>query len=514
MAFTENWNVIVIGSGMGGLSCAAALAKCSHRILMLEQAPVAGGLTHTFSRHGWTWDVGLHYLGDLGPAGQARKLYDWLSDGELKMASVGPVYDTLHFPDGFEVTISRPEASLKMDLREKFPHCARAIDAYFKAMNDAQHAGHHVFALRGMPGGLATVYRFLHGHAIDKWCSRTTKEVLDEYIPDPKLRAVLSAQWGDYGGLPKESCFGIHAVIIGHYFAGAFYPEGDASVFAEKLSKTIASADGRVQVSARVSGLVVEGGEAQGVRLDDGTEYRAPFIVSNIGARNTVLKLLPEDMQRSIWAREILSLRPSPGHLSLFLGFEGDIAAHGATRSNHWVYRTWDPNQGRRMDPAKDDVPMVFVSFPSLKDPRHDPGPAKKHTGDMLVFLNWEPFAEWADDTSAMGREAYQRFKKVLETKLLAALQDQFPGLMPLLKYHELSTPLTTRAFTGAYHGATYGLETTPRRFLSSALNAKTPIRGLYLTGQDVGTPGIQGSLWGGMMAAGAIDPRVFRWTT
>lgn len=94
---------------------------------------------------------------------------------------------------------------------------------------------------------------------------------------------------------------------------------------------------------------------------------------------------------------------------------------------------------------------------------------------------------------------------------MLAALGRHSPALIPLIKYTELATPLTTAKFTGADHGATYVLETSPRRFLSRALNAKTPIPALYLSGQDVGTPGIQGAMWGGLMTAGAIDPRVFQ---
>jgi all-trans-retinol 13,14-reductase len=93
---------------------------------------------------------------------------------------------------------------------------------------------------------------------------------------------------------------------------------------------------------------------------------------------------------------------------------------------------------------------------------------------------------------------------------MLTALEQHFPALMPLLKYHKLSTPLAVQAMTGAYHGATYGLEASPRRCLSSVFNSKTPITGLYLAGQDAGTPGIAGAMWGAVMTAGAIEPKVF----
>src|SRR6185295_20358596 len=94
------WDAIVIGSGIGGLGCAAALARTGRRVLVLEHHSVAGGMTQTFSRMSYNWDVGIHYVGDMGPGDAARELLDWLTDRRIEMASLGPVYDTVHFPGG------------------------------------------------------------------------------------------------------------------------------------------------------------------------------------------------------------------------------------------------------------------------------------------------------------------------------------------------------------------------------------------------------------------------------
>src|SRR5512134_3077176 len=115
------WDAIVIGSGIGGLACAAALARMRRRVLVLERHDVAGGLTQTFSRDGYTWDVGVHYLGDMAPGRPARRVLDWLAGGAIEMASLGPVYDIVRFPDGFEFQYARPEAALRAGLLEAFP---------------------------------------------------------------------------------------------------------------------------------------------------------------------------------------------------------------------------------------------------------------------------------------------------------------------------------------------------------------------------------------------------------
>ncbi len=128
------YDTIVIGSGIGGLSCATALAKCGHKVLVLEQHYLAGGLTQTFSRKGFTWDVGIHYLGNMGPEGQAQKLLDWLSDGVIKMAPIRTVYDIIHFPDDFKIDFASPAEALTVNLKEKFPQSAGEIDAFISLL--------------------------------------------------------------------------------------------------------------------------------------------------------------------------------------------------------------------------------------------------------------------------------------------------------------------------------------------------------------------------------------------
>ena len=507
----DPWHTIVIGSGMGGMSCAAALSHFKHKVLLLEQAAEVGGLTHSFSRGGWNWDVGLHYLGEHAQGGLAGPLLGWLCDGAIRMASTGPVYDTLHFPEGFEFMIARPEEAFKAELKERFPESAKGIDAFFPAMRDAQHAGHHVFAHRGMPEPVAAVSKLVFHRSLQKWCGRTTQQVLDDLFDNPKIKAVLSAQWGDYGGPPAVGSFAMHALIIREYFQGAYYPEGGAGVIAPAMVRVITGAGGEVKTGATVDSLIMEDGVVKGVRTADGGEYRADRVVSNIGALNTVLKLLPPALHDSAWAKEVLSFPPSVAHVSLYLGFEGDIASNGATRSNHWVYETWDPGSARWDDPAHTDPPVCFISFPSLKDPKYEPGPSRKHTGEVAVFCAWEPFARFAGARTEALQQEYQSLKQEIERKVLAAFARQFPALVPMIKHRELATPLATVAYTGAYHGAFYGLETTPRRFQSPALNARTPVTGLYMSGQDVGSPGINGAMWGGVMCAGAIEPRVFQ---
>jgi all-trans-retinol 13,14-reductase len=163
-------------------------------------------------------------VGQFGSERSAGKLLRWLSGGRIQMAPMGAVYDTLHFPDGFEIMLSRPEAALKLDLKEKFPAGTQEIDNYFKAMHERTRRRWRYGLFASCQPPLARAYRWWKQKEIHYWRRKTTGEVIAELISDlsdPKLGAVLSTHWGDYGGRPKDGSFAMHARVVSHYFDGA-----------------------------------------------------------------------------------------------------------------------------------------------------------------------------------------------------------------------------------------------------------------------------------------------------
>lgn len=505
------FDVIVIGSGMGGMTTASALSRLGHKVLLLEQAEAIGGLTHAFSRNGFCWDVGLHYCGLFGHDQFAGRVLRWLSGDTIEFQSLGTIYDMLHFPEGFEISVGRPATAYKMELKERFPDNAAEIDAYFDALLAAEEAAHMLGAERAMPDPFSSLLHWWNKRKIQRWCGRTTAEVITELVSDPKLAAVLSAQWATYGGKPKEASFAFHATVMGHYLDGAAYPVGGAAAIANGLVPVIEAAGGSARVGTAVSEIVFAEDKAVGVRTTAGEEIFAPAIVSAIGARETVMHLLPDDIREQHWAKEIASFKTSLCHFHLYIGFEGDIARNGATRANHWFYHSWDIDDALWSAEEDGAIPMMFVSFPSLKDPAHDPGPQERHTAEIMVCTDWSVVARFSDGGVDQHADEWAAFKERVKSRMIALFTEKFPAVAPLVVYSELSTPFATVSFTGHEKGSFYGIETTPRRILSNALNARTPVPGLFLSGQDVMSPGIVGALSGGLFGAAAVDPRVFQ---
>lgn len=509
VASNHDPDVVVIGSGIGGLACAAALALHGRKVQIFERHTTAGGLTHTFEREGYTWDVGVHYLGQVGPGQPIRRVLDWLSAGRLDFASMGTVYDVVHLADGFRFEFARTRAGLDASLRTAFPADGDDVTRFFAALDAARRVQSVPFQRRAMPRWLGASLGWVRGKAVRRAWQRTTAEVLEAAIRNPRMRDVLCAQWGDHGGRPHDASFAMHATIIDHYLDGAWYPVGGAAAFARALIPTIEAAGGAVHTGTAVTRVLVENGRAVGVALSDGGLRRAAHVISDAGAQLTVDTLLPDDLRRGTWSREVMSLRPSVCHVGLYLGFEGDIEAAGATRANHWIFETsridaiWDDPFGQARAPA------IFVSFPSLKDPAHSRSPAR-HTAEIVAWTDWSVFEPWADTAWSERPADYTALRESLARSLTEQFTAHFPALSPMIRVTELSTPLSTVHFTGHRHGAVYGLDTTPRRFASRALDVRTPVPGLLLTGQDVVTPGVAGAMVGGLLAAAVIEPRVF----
>lgn len=505
------WDAIVIGSGIGGMAAAAALSKVGHKVLLLEQYQRLGGLTRSFSIEGFTWDAGIHYLNCVAPGDRERDILDWLSDTPIAFTSMGAVYDNLHIGDAGPLALSRPYEAQERDLKDRFPREAKAIEAWIVALREGREAVLKVTPSRAMPEFIGSALKWWHGHAIERWCARTTQQVIDEITDNPDLAAAFAAQWFDHGGRPSKASFAMHALITGSYLeSGAWYPAGGGAAFAEHILPTITKAGGEARADTRVETLLIENDRVVGVRTVQGEEIRADAVISDIGARETVNHLLPADCGHQDWIDEIRALPHSVAHFSLFLGFEGDIEDAGATRSNHWIYPTGKVD-AVWTDAPDTPPPGMFVSFASLKDTAHDPGPSRKYAGELAAWTDWSAVEKWADMEPGARGEDYRSFKARVEKVLFAQFEAYFPELASLVVFRNLSTPLSTAEITGHHHGAFYGIDVTPERVLSGALQASTPVPGLFLAGQDVVSPGIPGALWGGLLAAASVDPKLLR---
>ena len=510
---SETWDAIVIGSGIAGLTAGAALARRGQRVLVLEQHQVAGGLTQTFNRQGWSFATGVHYVSGVGPSrgpdGQFGRLLQWLSGGTIAFADCGNPYDIVRLP-GFEFAIEHPEAVYRAALEARFPKQLAAIAHWFSELASARHAALTSMAARGLPVWLARGLRWWRSDELRHFGERTVAEAL-AHIGDARLRAVLGARWGDYGAAPAVAPLLEHALITGAYDGGAYFPVGGPARFAQTLQPVIEAAGGALRTGADVRRiLLTEEGHVGGVDYAQAGALQtaqARHVISAMGAKNTLARL--EAGVAPAWRDAVNGLRPGLSYLALYLGFEGDIAASGASSANVWVYESEDIGRVWRA-PADEDAPGLFVSFPSLKDPSIA-GADSRHTAEVLALCDAQAFAPWMHLPEHERPEEYLALKAWVEARMLAQFQRYFPALAPLVRFHELSTPVTQQHFVRSPDGAMYGLEMSAQRLASSALDVRTPVPGLLLAGQDVSGAGIQAACISGLLAAAVLEPALLR---
>ena len=501
------WDYVVIGSGMGGMTTAAMLAKLGHRVLVLEQHYVPGGFTHTFKRKKWVWDVGVHAVGEVNDKALVGRVLHALTDGRLQWASLGKIYEEFYYPDlRIDFPDNRPQ--FREALVAAFPAEAAAIDEYLKTVRQVGATMRNYYLSRMLPPSWAPLFDRLIAGKAHELLTQRTQTVLDKMTSNERLKTVLTAQWGYYGVTPDRSSFAIHALVAKHFWYGGYYPVGGAGKIAEELLTTVANAGGWTRIRAEVDHILIDNGRAVGVQLKDGERIRAKRVVSAAGALPTVERLLPESERHKAWAQSIEALKPSPCHVCLYLGFKGDIRQAGASASNKWFYETWDSTE-KYWDiahPTK-EAPVLYCSFPSLKDPLHDPGPELLHTGEVVTFVPYDLFKPWADGRWQKRGDEYEAFKDKLQERLLAQFFRHMPELKKHLAYVELSTPISTEHFTRAALGAIYGIEPTPERYQTLNLRPRTPVKDLYLSGSDMASVGVIGAMVGGALAAVSAEP-------
>jgi all-trans-retinol 13,14-reductase len=242
--------------------------------------------------------------------------------------------------------------------------------------------------------------------------------------------------------------------------------------------------------------------------MADGAVLRAPLVISDAGALNTFARLLPRVVaaQHRV-APDPRTVRPSIAHLCLYIGLRHTAEELGLPKANFWIYPDERHEQTFARVLAGDDgpLPAAYISFPSAKDPDF----ARRHPGraaiDVITLFSYDAVARWADTRWKKRPEEYDRFKEGLTQRLLALLGRHVPQIEGKIDTCELSTPLTTRHFANYTRGEIYGLDHTPARFRERLLRPRTPIRGLFLTGQDVASAGVAGALMGGVLSASAI---------
>jgi all-trans-retinol 13,14-reductase len=505
----KEYDTIIIGSGMGGLSTAAILSKAGQKVLVLERHYTAGGFTHVFKRKGYEWDVGIHYIGEVQRKnGILSKLFNYVTDNQLKWEDIGEVYDRIiignqHFD------FVKGVKNFKKQLISYFPDEDQAIHSYVDLVFKAVKTSKNYYMSKALPPFLEKVIGGYLKKPFYKFADKTTYEVLHSLTSNETLIKVLTGQYGDYGLPPKQSSFYMHASVARHYFDGGNFPIGGSSQIVKTIDPVITASGGTILINAEVDEVLIKKNRAVGVRMKDGKLINAKNIVSNAGIMTTYHKLLPAaTVEKHKLKNQLKKVKRSVAHVSLYIGLEGSPKELQLPKTNYWIYPEdvdHDTSVKRYLEDLSQPFPVVYLSFPSAKDPDWSNRYPGKSTIDIITLIPYETFEKWADTPWKKRGDDYEAAKEQIAQRLLKELYKQLPQVKGKVNCYELSTPLSTQHFVNYEKGEIYGLDHSPSRFRQDFLKPRTPIKNFYLTGQDIVSAGVGGALFSGVLTSMAV---------
>ena len=509
----KTFDAIIIGSGVSGLATAALMARRGLNVIVLEKHYMAGGLTHYFKRKNFEWDVGLHYIGDVGSDKSfGKRLFDYVSDGKISWRKMSDPYDSAIFPDKTYEFISGHHNFLER-MTEYFPQERKALEAYLDLLKSVIKQGDTFYALKTFPPFLGNPLSSLLSRKFHSYSDRTVSEVLSSLTQNEKLKSVLCTQWGDYGLPPNEASFVIHAMVANHYLRGGYFPEGGSKMIAGRIIETIRANGSDVYVRAEVDKLILKKSKCYGVRLKNGDEIYAKNVISSAGIFNTYKKFVDNETknkQQINLELPLSKLERSVSHTALYLGLNKSAKDLNLRDGNQWIFPSYDhkSNLENFVSQKTKEFPVVYVSFPSSKDPLWEKDHPGTSTIDVISLMPYSHVSKWKETSWYKRGDEYLHMKEKVTEELLRKVIEHNPGIKDHIVVKELSSPLSTRHFSGYEEGEIYGLSHTPSRFRQKSLRPHTPIKNLYLTGQDIVSAGVMGALSSALISSIAVLKR------
>ena len=437
------YDATVIGAGIAGLVCAAFLAKCGKKVLLVEQHFIPGGYCTSFKRKGFTFDAAVHHIGGCGKWSVVGRCFKTLGI-EMDFYPLDPM-DHLIFPN-FSIEIPADLDEYLTRLQERYPSEKDNIKDFFQDFIKLYRA----------------TFNIEKSQIIDKYKDQTYGEMLNAFFKNDEIKMILAGQWG-YIGLPptQASAIAMCQMMINYLKDGAFSPVGGTQEFANAIFKKFIDFGGHVMLSSRVKKILLNGSSVKGIKLQDGKEISSGLVVSNADARQTFFDLL-EGKSDPSFLKKVEEMRESCSFFLLYLGVGGDV---DLTKVKRGFYHT-------ATDASAMDKEWLYISVPTKISPTL--APSNKQIISVVVYLNKAMYKNVTD---------WKSFKERMTLQTINRLESYIPDLNKYIEVKESATPKTLERYTSNTSGAAYGWEVTVDQMWENRLSQKTPIENLYLTG-------------------------------
>ncbi|MBN1271627.1 MAG: NAD(P)/FAD-dependent oxidoreductase [Candidatus Aminicenantes bacterium] len=475
------YDAIIIGAGLGGLSCAAAFARQGYKVLVIEQHDNPGGYARAFKRHDFTFDVSLHSTTVGIRDGVANLISGFPEITNLKFVPHQILYRAI-YPD-YDIRVPHRDLSGYIALlRGHFPEEAVNIENLFADIKGFVNDLGRIQQARGQVdmANFPKEFPFLF-----KNFNRTWGAMMDDRIQSPKLKAIISGLWG-YFGLPpsKLSPYYYAMPLLDYLESGGYYPVGTSQAISNAFAGLIKKNKGKIQLRTRVEKILTKDHAAYGVQTDKGEMFHARAIISNANAIDTLNNMIdePEFLKDTRTRMDRYSI--SYSSFQVWLGLKKDLVSRtGLKESEIFYYPDYDIEADYQAILSGDLTRTGFglTIYDNLYKNYSPPG---KNTLNIMTTQGFGPWEKYEKDYFSGEKTAYRREKLRIADMLISQVEKTLlPGLRKAIEVKEIATPLTNKRYTGNPRGAIYGWNQTVDNSGNRRFPQKTPIKNLYLAG-------------------------------
>jgi all-trans-retinol 13,14-reductase len=475
-------DILILGSGLGGLVCGAILSKKGYSVCVIEKNKQIGGNLQTYVRDKIIFDSGVHYIGGLDKGQNLYQVFKYLGImNKLKLERMNlNAFDKIVFDgDGNEYPVAQGYDNFIKQLLIYFPEEEKALQHYCETVQDI---------CSKFP-----MYNLRMGKEYNEKAEVleiNAKDFIASITNNKKLQNVLAGNNFLYAGIPNKTPFYVHALIINSYIQSAWKCIDGGSQIGKYLAKTIRENGGEIKRNSRIKNIVEQDGKIDHIVLENGETIKAKQFISNIHPAQT-FAMLDSKLIRQAYRKKIVETENSVGSFTLNIVLKPQTFSY--LNQNYYVHNNAN-SVWQSADYTQQNWPLSYCLYisPSSKSKKY------AEAISILTYMRYDEVKEWENTFNTVPKneyrgESYELFKKTKAEKLLAEVYKKFPDLKQAVANYYVSTPLTFRDYIGTSDGSMYGMAKDHKDPLMTFMPTRTKIPNLYLTGQNLAMHGILG---------------------
>lgn len=468
------YDVVIIGSGLGGLVSGAILSRNGLRVAVLEKHHTIGGCLQTFVRDGVKFETGMHYIGSLREGEILGRFFRYLGlDRDVELSELDRnCYDMISI-GGSRYPWANSSERFVESLSRQFP--------------DQRHNLKQYVDLVAKVAASSPLYSFANFDKValldPSYVKQSVNETIDSLIDNASLREVLAGNLPLYAGVKDVTPLYVHALIWDFYNRSAFRVVGGSDAIARSLARSIERNGGELFVNAEAQQIECNSERATAVRCSDGRRFEARYVISDAHPAVTV-SMLSTPLIRRVYSERIRSMQQTVSNFTLYIKFREGAMPYMNHNFFHYRHSVWGCENYEVGQWPENFLYMHQCCEPNQRYARN---------AIVIAYMRWDEVARWSDTRVGQRGEGYEQFKQRRAEILLAELERELPGTLAAVERWWCSTPLTYRDYTGTVEGSMYGIVRDKSAPSQSLVAHRTKVPNLFFTGQNTNSHGILG---------------------